>query len=49
VLSGLGLDQLLHHHPDRLPDQIDTLAGAERLEQLGHGRLGQRHRWDSFG
>ena len=48
LLGRLGLDQLLHHHPDRLPDQIDTLAGAERLQQLRHGRLRQRHRWDSF-
>src|SRR3954451_4395298 len=39
-LGRLGFDQLLHDHPDRLADQIDTLAGAERLEQLRHGRLG---------
>jgi hypothetical protein len=39
-LGRLGLDQLLHHHPHRLADQVDAFAGAKRLEQLGHGRLG---------
>jgi len=39
-LGGLGLDQLLQHQPDRLPDQIHALPGPERLQQLGHGRLG---------
>ena len=44
-LGRLGFDQLLHHHPDRLADQIHAVTGTERLEQLGHGRLGQGHRW----
>jgi hypothetical protein len=47
-LGGFGFDQLLHHHPDRLTDQIDAITGAERIEQLGQGRLGQGHRWVSF-
>jgi hypothetical protein len=46
--GGFGLDELLHDHPDRLADQVDTISGAERLEQLGHGRLGQGHRWGSL-
>ena len=45
-LGRFGLDQLLHHQPDRLTDQIHALTGTERLEQLGYDRLGQRHRWD---
>jgi hypothetical protein len=40
-LGRLGLDQLLQHHPNRLPDQIHALPGPERLQQLGHGRRGQ--------
>ena len=40
----LGLDQLLHHDPDTLADQVDALAGAEHLQQLGQGRLRQGHR-----
>ena len=47
-LGGFGFDQLLHHHADRLADQIHAVTGAERLEQLGQGRLGQGHRWVSF-
>src|SRR5690606_41857065 len=43
-LGGFDLDQLLEHQADRLADQIDALAGAERVEQLGHGRLKQGHR-----
>ena len=31
VSGGLGLDQLLHHQPDRLPDQIHAFPGTERL------------------
>ena len=46
LLGCFGLDQLLHHQPDRLTDQIDALAGTERLEQLGYDSIGQRHRWD---
>lgn len=32
---GFGFDQVLHHHPDRLTDEIDAVTGVERLEQLG--------------
>ena len=32
--------QLLHHHPDRLADQINTLTSTKRLEQLGYDSFG---------
>ena len=48
ALGGFDFDELLHDHPDRLADQVDTVTGAERLEQLRHGRLGQGHRWGSL-
>jgi len=38
--GGLGLDQLLHYQTHRLTDQIKPVTGAERLQHLGHGRLG---------
>ncbi len=47
-LGSFGFDQFLHHHADRLTDQIDAVTGTERIEQLGQGRLGQGHRWVSF-
>ena len=43
-LCGFGFDQFLEHEPHGLAHQIDAVAGAERLEQFGHGRLGQGHR-----
>ena len=43
------IDQLLQRDADRVTDQIDALTGAERLEEFGQGRLGQGHRWTSFG
>mgnify|MGYP006976737093 CR=1 FL=1 len=45
---GFELDELLEHGADRLTDHVDAIAGAERLEQLRQGRLGQGHRWFSF-
>src|SRR5690606_23855121 len=42
------LDQLLERDPDRFADQVDAITGAECVEDLGQGRLGQGHRWDSF-
>ena len=45
-LAGLGLDQFLHHQPDRFADQVHALPGTERLQQLGCDRLRQRHRWE---
>jgi hypothetical protein len=39
-LGGFGFDQFLHHNPHGLADQIHAVTGTERLEQLGHGRLG---------
>jgi hypothetical protein len=43
-LGGLDLDQLLQRDTDGFTDQVDAVTGAERLEQLGQGRLGQGHR-----
>ncbi len=43
-LRGLELDQVLQRDPDRFTDQVHALPGAEHLEQLGQGRLGQGHR-----
>ena len=45
---GFELDELLEHGADRLADHVDAVAGAEGLEELGQGRLGQGHRWVSF-
>ena len=46
--GGFELDELLQDGADRLADHVDTVAGVERLEELGQGRLGQGHRWVSF-
>jgi hypothetical protein len=43
-LTRLCFDQLLHHQPHRLADQVHALPGTKRLQQLGCDRLGQRHR-----
>ena len=45
---GFELDQLLQHGADRLADHVNAVAGAERVQQLRQGRLGQGHRWISF-
>ena len=45
LLGRLQFDQLLQHEPDRVTDEIDTFAGAERVQQFRHDRLGQGHRW----
>ena len=45
---GFELDELLQDGADRLADHVDAITGAERLEQLRQGRLGQGHRWVSF-
>ena len=46
--GGFELDQLLQHGADRLADHVNAVAGAERVQQLRQGRLGQGHRWISF-
>jgi hypothetical protein len=45
---GFELDELLQHGADRLADHVNAVAGAERVQQLRQGRLGQGHRWISF-
>jgi hypothetical protein len=44
VLGRFHLDELLHHEANCVTDQIDTLTGAERIQQLGQDRLSQGHR-----
>jgi hypothetical protein len=39
LLARFGLDQLLQHELYRLADQINSIAGAESIQQIGHGRL----------
>jgi len=34
-----NLDQFLQHQTHRIPDEIDSLASAERVKQLGQDRL----------
>jgi hypothetical protein len=43
-LGRLGLDQGLEHELHTLADDVDVAAGADRVEQAGHVRLGQGHR-----
>jgi hypothetical protein len=37
--GGFELDQLLHHQTHSVSDQIDSVAGAQRVEKFGQGRL----------
>src|SRR5207302_9464376 len=39
-----GLDQGLEHQLDALADHVDVPAGADRVEQAGHVKLGEGHR-----
>ncbi|KRF40081.1 hypothetical protein ASG96_03925 [Terrabacter sp. Soil810] len=43
-LRGFDLDQLVQRQLDRVLDQVHPLPSAERLQQLGQGRLRQGHR-----
>ena len=43
-LGRLEIDQLLEHEGDPTPDEIQALAGPDRIQQLGQGRLWQGHR-----
>ena len=43
-LGRFQLDQVLQRDPHGFTDQVHALPGAEHLEQLGQGRLGQGHR-----
>ena len=38
-LAGLDFNEILHHQPHRLADQVHALPGTERLKQLGCDRL----------
>jgi hypothetical protein len=44
VLGGFELDQFLHHHAHGVTDQVDAVAGAQRVEKFGQGRLVESHR-----
>ncbi len=44
--SGFELDEFLQHQTDGITDQVDAITSAERVEQLGQGRLWQGHRRD---
>ena len=48
LLGRFDLDQLLHHQPHRIANEINSFAGTERVEQLGQDRLRQGHRCFSF-
>jgi hypothetical protein len=39
LLGRFDLDQLLQHESNGLADQVHAVTGAERVQQLGHGRL----------
>jgi hypothetical protein len=38
-LGRFHLDQLLEHEAHGIADEVDAVAGSERVEQLGQGRL----------
>src|SRR5579875_443288 len=44
LLGGLSLDELLQGPLGELTDEIGAVSGAERVEQLRQGRIGQSHR-----
>ena len=44
MLVGFQLDQRLQHQLHRLAHEVDVAAGAQRVEQLGQGRLVEGHR-----
>jgi hypothetical protein len=46
LLGGLGLDELLERPGGELTDKIGAVSSAQRVEQLGQGRIGQSHRCD---
>jgi hypothetical protein len=47
VLGGLGVDQCLQDQSERLADEVEVTAGAERVQQISNGRLVQGHRGES--
>jgi hypothetical protein len=48
VLGGLGVDQGLQHQGQALADDVQVTTGAQRVQQIGNGRLVQGHRADSL-
>jgi hypothetical protein len=44
VLGRFELDQLLQHELHRVAHEVDVAARAQRVEQLGQGRLVKGHR-----
>jgi hypothetical protein len=49
VLGGLGVDQGLQDHGQPLTDHVKITAGAQRIQQLGQGRLAEGHRGELLG
>ena len=43
-IGRLGLDQRLQDELDAFADHVDVPAGADRVEQAGHVKLGEGHR-----
>jgi hypothetical protein len=48
-LGGLGVDQRLQHQRQRFADNIQATTGAQRRQQVGHGRLLKGHRGELLG
>ena len=44
VLGRFQLDERLQHELHRLAHEVQVAAGAQRVEQLGQGRLIEGHR-----
>jgi hypothetical protein len=49
VLGGLGVDQRLQDQRERLADEVEVTAGAQRIQQISNGRLVQGHRGGLLG
>ena len=44
IRDGQVANRLLEHHPHGLADEINPIAGAKCIEEVGDGRIGQDHR-----
>ena len=47
LLGGLGFDECLQHQAHGLTEQVEVSTGAQRVEQVGQGRLVEGHRFGS--